>query len=415
VFLKGESPEVGEKTQRTDKNWTGFALKALLIAFAGIILTVLSIASAHWIFGITSSNAVLYFVKAEDGKLKVTNDLRFDEASRLLFMVDASCVLRFFEEFATAVTRKPVLELTWNKEEGNGVIKEYRPDGTNFLIVLSRYSEQEGRPRGLFIGGDLPYGDVERWLDKSRNNTGIAFHDGSSWRHIWCSINEALTIKDLDNLSIGPWRWRYMGSRVLKSTNKEIILESIHELRIVRGSKPLHLMMRRFLSKRSGDDYILLKVELKNLADEPVYYNYSFGDEPWVGEFGNSIGDVGWTEGKVFRFEGYVSPLKYRYAGIWDRGNPEAGEPERFSNYANFIEWLDNTPTVVYFSNSFTDVDENRPLNSFDNRILNLLWLYQVLMPGESKTYTLALGMARPEPHTGLPMKPDVILSAEGS
>lgn len=404
-----------ENPQLCDKKWKKVAKLTLLFTFLMVITALGSVFSMYYIFGITSSNAVIYFVKDIDGSLKVTNDLNFDEANRLLFMVDGSCLLRFVEGFATAVSKNPLIEVTWNNEEGNGVIKEYRPDGTRFLITFSRYSETEGRPRGLFIGGDLPYGDVERWLDRSRNNTGIAYYDGEKWHHIWCSINEAMTIKGYDDISIGPWRWRYLGSRILKSTVSEVILESLHELYLMRETKPVHLMMKRIFSKRAGADYILLRVELTNLGYFPVHFNYSFGDEPWVGEFGNSLGDVGWTSGKVYRFEGYVSPTKNRFAGIWDYGNDEAGEPHRFSNFANFIEWIDNPPTVVYFSNSFTEVDENRLLNSFDNRVLNLVWLYQSLMPGETKTYTLSLGMAKPEPVTGLPLKPDVILSPAGS
>ncbi len=404
-----------ENSQPCDKKWKKVAKLTLLFTFIFVLTALISVLSLYYIFGITSSNAVIYFVKNTDGSLKVTNDLNFDEANRLLFMVDGSCLWRFVEGVAAAILKKSLIEVTWNNEDGNGVIKEYRPDGTRFLIILSRYSETEGRPRGLFIGGDLPYGDVDRWLDRSRNNTGIAYYDGQKWQHIWCSINEAMTIKGLDDISIGPWRWRYLGSRVLKSTASEVILESLHELHLVRNSLPIHLKMKRILLKRAAADYIVLKVEITNIGNSVVYYNYSFGDEPWVGEFGSSLGDVGWTSGKVYRFEGYISPQKNRFAGIWDYGNDEAGEPHRFSNFANFVEWLDNPPTVVYFSNSFTEVDENRLLNSFDNRVINLVWLYQSLMPGETRTYTLALGMARPEPLTGLPLKPDVILAPAGS
>lgn len=408
---------MSKKTQLSDKicQRSIFFHKLLFIGIALLLIGFASIIISHYVFGLTSGNAFLYFIKGNDGKIHISNEIGFEETERLIFMIDASCIFKMFEGILSASIKRPLLELTWNKEKGNGVIKEYRPDGTRFLVVLSRYKEAEGVPRGIFFGGDLPYGDVERWLDRSRNNTGIAFYDGNEWRHIWCSINEALSIKGMDEISIEPWRWRYTDSKILKSTLKEIIIESNHELNIVKDMNHIHLTMKRILSKRASEDYVLLKVILTNAGNTPVDYSYSFGDEPWVGEFGTSIGDVGWTSGKVFKFENYISPIRYNFAGMWDYGNDMAGEPHRFSNYANFIEWLDTRPTVVYFSNDFTRVDEKRPLSSFDNRILNLLWLYQTLLPGESRVYTLALGMARPEPLTGFPLKPEVILSEGGS
>ncbi len=147
-------------------------------------------------------------------------------------------------------------------------------------------------------------------------------------------------------------------------------------------------------------------MEITNNGNSPVQYNYLFGDEPWVGDFGSSDGDIGWSDQGIYRKHTYLLPSRINFAGIWDRGNDLIGEiPGSYSSYANFIEWLENPPTFVQFSDDFKRVDENAPLSSKFNRVINLQWLYQILLPGQSKSYVFAMGMARPD-SSGIPVKP---------
>ena len=373
------------------------------MSFIGIFIS-------YRFLNLSSSNAVLYVLKDAKGLITFSSDLNYNETEKLLFMVDASPLFSLVEGIASSSSGGPLMRLSWDRQTGKGVIKETRPDGSKFLVVLSRYKEDTGYPRGVFIGGDLPFGDVDRLKDRSRNNTGISFFDGDKWQHIWCSANEAVSIKGIDTV-IEPEEWKYLGSRVLKDTNREVLIQSMHEFSAfsVEGV-PVRMLMTRTLSKKGGDDYLLLKVQYKNGASYPIEYFYSYGDEPWVGEFGDSAGDVGWTDGRVFQRESYLLPRQHSFAGYWDTGNLLAGEPRRFSGYADFVEWLSIPPALVYFSNSFSlsHIKENRPLDSRDNRIINLVWFSETLQPGESKTYELAFGMARPDPRTGQPVKPPV-------
>jgi hypothetical protein len=377
-----------------------------------IVLSVLSATIVYFVFyqydslfGLTTTNAVVYLIKDAEG-IKLKNDIDSNEVDNLVFMFDFSCLMNLFIRSASALSNTSLMELTWDKDGGDGVIKEFRADGSKFLVVLSRYYDDGNiAPRGLFIGGDLPYGDFDRWRERSRNNTGIAYYDGNRWYHIWCSINEGLSING-DRRVFYPRDWFYEGSRVVENSGSEIIIESYHSLSPKINNEKVNLFMKRTLWKKRDEDYVVLKIDIKNMGDRVVSYNLSFGDEPWVGDFGDSRGDVGWYEGGILRYEGHISPLRFRYGGYWDIGNDLIGERWPFTGYANFIEWLDNPPNYVYFSDSFGEVNENSPLSSRFNRVINLLWLYQVLMPGESKTYTLALGMARPPHSGGLPIKP---------
>ncbi len=381
--------------------------KGTVIVSLFFVLSFIALIILHSVFNFTTTNAVLYIIKDEEGKIGITRDLGFNESNKLLFMLDASCIFHYLEGLASAVIDEPYIELTWDKKEGKGVIKEFRPDGTRLLLVLSRYKEEEGAPQGVFLGGDLPYGDVDRWKDRDRNNTGMSYYDGNKWYHIWCSINEGMSMKDVQE-SIEPWDWKYIKSNVIKSSGSEIILESLHELNTSAPGYPIKLLMRRTLSKKAGDDYFKLKIDISNVGKSPVFYLYTLGDEPWVGEFGDSSGDVGWTNVGLYKHESYVSPYTHNFVGFWDIGNEAAKEWHNFSGYANFVEWLLNRPAIVYFSNSFTEVNERRPLDSKDNRIINLLWIDQELRPGDTKSYILAIGMAKRDPKTGLPVKPIV-------
>lgn len=79
--------------------------------------------------------------------------------------------------------------------------------------------------------------------------------------------------------------------------NGILMIESYHELFLIDSNNlPVQLSMKRRLYKKAGEDYILFRVEFTNKGKLPVQYNYLFGDEPWVGDFGNSDGDIGWSD-----------------------------------------------------------------------------------------------------------------------
>jgi hypothetical protein len=185
---------------------------------------------------------------------------------------------------------------------------------------------------------------------------------------------------------------------------------SRHKLETDRddGGK-IRVLMNRTLYKRAGDDFLVLKVEFANIGETTFNYNYIYGDEPWVGEFGSSSGDIGWANRRTFKRESYLLPVVDNYAGFWDIGNDLAGEAKAYSGYANFVEWLANPPSIVYFSNSLrlNEFIEGAPLGSRDNRVINLLWLSEILRPRHSKGYVMALGMAKSPSRTELP-KPDI-------
>ena len=149
-------------------------------------------------------------------------------------------------------------------------------------------------------------------------------------------------------------------------------------------------------------------MRVENAGRRALSYHYVYGDEPWVGEFGSSAGNVGWVKERLYYYEGVVDPRTHTFAGMYDAGNtliPGAGQT--FSGVANFIEWLgSNRPDLVYFSNKigvFAQEKERVPLYSKDNRVIFLQWGPRLLRPGESELHLLAIGMADTAPGEPLP------------
>jgi len=69
---------------------------------------------------------------------------------------------------------------------------------------------------------------------------------------------------------------------------------------------------------------------------------YVYGDEPWLGNYGSSAGDVGWVADGLVLHEGAIDVNKYNFLGFYDYGNDVIVELHNFTGMANFIEWLDN-------------------------------------------------------------------------
>lgn len=373
----------------------GAVVCLILIVFSYVGIYVL-----YSLFDFTSSNAVVYFVKGSDGRIEATRDLDFDSSDKMIFMLDLTSVVSMFMGLTANAVGEPMLDVTWDENIGKGEIKDFRPDGSIFSVTFSRFKEKDGRSYGLFIGGDLPYGDFDR--DKERRNSGMGYYKDKNWYHVWCAANEGFVLKPEEDIFLSK-DWIYLGSRVIKRTRSEVLIESRHRLPI----RDRNLYMKRKLQMRSGWDYVVLSVTFANKGDSPIKYTYGYGDEPWVGLFFDSRGDVGWSEGMVLQNEGYITPWPKGYAGYWDHGNDAINEGRGFSDVANFIQWLSVSPSDVYFSNDLRKVDEKRPLDSFDNRSINLVWNDQILQPGETKTYTLAIGMAK-SGNNGFPVKPKV-------
>ena len=173
--------------------------------------------------------------------------------------------------------------------------------------------------------------------------------------------------------------------------------------------------VERYLFYSIGNPYVTLATTITNIGQTGTSFTYLYGDEPWVGNYGTSAGDVGWLKDGLVLTETEIDTKHQSYAGIFDYGNTLAGEKHNYTMQANFIEWQQsNGPSLAFISNDFGKVGEAEdkiPLSSHLNRVIALEWGKLKLEPNQSFTFKIAVGMANYDPKLKLPVKPDTGLN----
>lgn len=339
------------------------------------------------------------------------DDLYLGEGSRLIAGIDFGPIRRALRRKDSRTTLDNTLELDWNESDGSGHVLSRLPGGQLLATSFGRYLSDDGvDTRGLFVGGGFP----DAVADETGNrlsDTGMAWFDGRRWLHIWCSSNEAILSAASPEAISYPSSWRFLGSRIVRSGRKRLVLSSSHEARL--DGVPIRI--DRFAYFRAGETFFRLGIRIRNEGDRPVPVMYVYGDEPWLGSYGSSAGNVGWTRDGLVERSSLVDTRKHRYFGMFDCGNSLLGNGHDFTMAANFIEWLgSNVPGNAYFCNRAgydeDDIRAGNPLSS-DTRFLGAEWGPARLSPGEETKIFLAIGMAPLDPLTRLPAKPDVPLA----
>ncbi|MEW6489704.1 MAG: hypothetical protein AB1578_17565 [Thermodesulfobacteriota bacterium] len=304
---------------------------------------------------------------------------------------------------------RPALVQEWVAWDGTGWVRNLLPGGREIVTTFSRYVDREGRhPTGLFIGGrppPLPGNEGTRLL----NQSGMAYYDGNRWYHVWCNANEALATAD-GSVTVQTVDWVYRESEVVSAGPGAVALRSLHVVDLAGAE----LEVERHALFRAGEPYVLLAISISNRGSEAVGVRYGYGDEPWLGEYGSSEGNVGWVEGRLVEYEEGIDPARHAFAGYFDYGNEAIGSPHTFTNLANFVEWHPETrPSAVYFSNSVGQAPQEGPSVALagNERAITLEWGPGDVVQGEPARIILAVGLAG-DVHPGLlPSKPPVDFS----
>ncbi len=390
--------------------------KRLLYISSVAILSLLVVFVVLIRFDISGNFEGIYLLKRSHGALfDLQDDLFLGDERRLIFRLDFEPVYELLHPASRSGSQTVHLRHEWSEQNGNGYVVTHLPGGSQLLTCFSRYRVHENiSSKGLFVGGGLPFSKNEEG-EVTMNETGMAFYTGKEWHHIWCNSNEAIVSQS--GRILYPQDWKFLGSRVLEANDKKVVIKSSHEISLDGAD----LRVDRYAFFKAGDTFFILAIVIRSRAPFATAYLYVYGDEPWVGEYGSSIGNVGWVKDRQLNYECSVDAGKYSFAGMWDVGNPAVpGEFEAGKNItgmANFIEWLgDNRPDRVYFSNTmgkFADESRKVPLSSRDNRVLFLQWGPRFIEPHQDQVILLGIGMAGIGPQKKLPVKPSVSLSDE--
>jgi hypothetical protein len=352
----------------------------------------------------------IFILRKSPWRYIVKDDLYVGDADRLVYHIDFDDPkFRIDNALHQYKPGHPHLYFEWDEKDGSGIVKNFMADGTMLFTSFGRlFDEYHNQMQGLFVGGSLP-ANIIAGNNESMDESGMAYFDGNRWYHIWCNVNEALFAINGRGLRL-PSQWTFIGSRVLDRSSKSLVIASYHQTEI--SGVPLRI--DRFVYLFANEPYIVLSINIRNMGTHPVSFYYTYGDEPWVGDYGSSRGDVGWVNGRIIDYETAISTNKYSHAGMYHYGNDAIGEGHAFSRIANFIEWFgDNRPYQAYFSNLagiLQDPDGKKriPLSS-NERYLEVDWRAIDLPPSGNYNINIAVGMAGVDTRTGMPIKPSIV------
>lgn len=373
---------------------------------AGAAVAVLAVVAAVVDVRVTGTGRGLYLLR-EGWRWTLADDLLLGNENRFVFGVD----LRWSAEDVHSSYRgpRPALLHEWFSWDGTGWVRNLLPGAAELVTTFSRYVDRDGRhPQGLFIGGRpplLPGNEGTRLL----NQSGMAYYDGNRWSHVWCNANEAVATAD-GAVTVQTVDWQYEEGGVVAAGPNVVVLRSLHLLEL--SGSPLEV--ERHAVFRAGEPYVLLAISITNLGSDPVGLRYGYGDEPWLGEYGSSEGNVGWVEDRLVQYEEEVDPAVHSFVGYFDYGNEAIGSPHTFTNLANFVEWHPETPPrAAYFSNAVGQLPRegsHTPLAGRE-RAITLEWGPGELGPSQKARILLAVGLAG-YVHSGfVPSKPPVDFS----
>ena len=299
--------------------------------------------------------------------------------------------------------------VAWTPADGKGAIVQQVPGEGRYEICLGcRYKGYAG---GTWLG--------------SMNGSGFSWTPPAPVRgfrslNLFCAQDESLWDEDegreLDNgwsqnFGKGPdgVRLEYQGGQVLDDggTGQGVTLRSVNAAGCWQET--------RYLWWPQGVAHVLVALHLTNTCDAPRRFSFWTGEDPWIGLYRSSDGDVGWYSGGIVRTEARVEGRDFRWGGLYDLGNEVLGQTAAaFSNVADVLvlEPGGEAPDVAYFANSFAhddhDIDPARPLDNQTLTAFNLGWKGRTLAPGATFTLRYALGRAETgEPGT-LPRPPQI-------
>jgi hypothetical protein len=315
-----------------------------------------------------------------------------------LALLSAACAKATPPTVPDARPRSARFEMGWDPATGRGKVIERRANGDSLAICF--HCGFPGYTGGLVIGnyGAPGMGFYPRVPIRGYSEINVFCAQDES---IWDLADEAeYTYGWSENFGDGRdgKRLAYVAGRVLASDEHEVVLSSTN----AGGCYEVH---KTAYTKEDWNAWIIA-TQVRNRCAHPVRFNFFSGDDPWLGHYASSDGDVGYTPDGILRRERSFVAGDFVAGGLYDLGNSELGQNEAgFSNQANYFA-LDpglRLPDFAAFANRFAhtpdEVDRNRPLDNKTMTALNLGWRNLALAPGESFHTAMALGLAV----TGIP------------
>ena len=199
----------------------------------------------------------------------------------------------------------------WDTATGRGSMTQTLENGDRYVLCLQcRYPGYTG---GLWIG--------------SMNGSGFEYFPAQPIRgfknlNIFCAQDESLVLADSgeeltngwsENIGKGPGgkRLEYVNGEILDSTAERVVLKSINRGECIEET--------RYLLWPAEASYVVVAAHFTNVCKKSVHFDFWTGDDPWIGRYKTSEGDVGWTPDGFVRSETKLETWgadSYRYGGF---------------------------------------------------------------------------------------------------
>jgi hypothetical protein len=310
------------------------------------------------------------------------------------------------------------IDSRWDPKTGRGDVRQHFADGSIIRTCFHcRYKHYTG---GLVIGNLSGSGSAlypKRPIRGFRRINIFCAQDESIWdrkqraeySYGW---SENFLPKDgakrpPRSRASGAKRLTYRRGRVLEQSEARLVLQSENSGGCYKVTKVAHT--------ERGARWWIIATRITNSCAHPIDFDLYTGDDPWLGTYKSSDGDVGWTPAGIIRHETALGPGAFTVGGFYDLGNSALGQrQQRFSNQANFIALDPATPLPdgAYFANRFAhharEVDPKQALHNKTLTALNLAWKGRRLAPREGFTFAFALGLARTSTPGATPRAPAI-------
>jgi len=301
----------------------------------------------------------------------------------------------------------PALVVNWDAKSGRGHVIQILDNGDRLRAAF--HEAFPGYTGGLIIGSlnGSGYGLAPaRPIRGYRRINVFCAQDESIWDH---AERAEYTYGWSENYGTGKdgKRLEFQRGEIVERGPRRVIMRSENAGGCYRVAKVAYT--------RLGVPWWIIATRITNGCERPIRFDFFSGDDPWIGLYRSSDGDVGWTPEGLVRRETALGPGRFTAGGFYDLGNEALGQKEgSFSNQANFVllDPVRPLPDLTLFANRFAhapdEIDPERPLDNKSLTALNMGWRDLALAPGASFTTAMALGLARTGKPGEVPTLPQI-------
>ena len=301
----------------------------------------------------------------------------------------------------------PRLETKWDAASGKGAVLSHLKNGD--VLRTCFQCDYPGYTGGLVIGG---YSGSGMGLYPRRPIRGfkainvLCAQDESIRDH---ASGKEYTTGWSENMGDGPGgeRLSFVRGKVIEAGPQRVTLMSENKGGCYRVTK--------VATTRAGTRHWIIATRVTNACKEKIRFDLYSGDDPWIGTYRSSDGDVGWIPGGLVRHERAISAGRFTVGGMVDLGNSALGQKEgSYSGQANFfmLDPVSPFPDLAAFANRFaharSEVDPGKALSNDSLTALNLAWTGLELEPGQGFTFALAMGLAETGEPWEIPRPPAI-------